>query len=69
MHPTTFNPQAIRRIREQRGFTMDAVVEHIGITKQTLYNWESGDHIPGADDIAKLAALFNVPVSDFYDGK
>ena len=50
----------LRAARENTGLTQQAVAERIGVSTQTLRNWEAGRHEPTQEAIARLASLYAV---------
>src|SRR5437867_3349115 len=53
---------AIRRRREQHGLSLRDVAEETGVSASTLSRIENGTGKPDADNIARLAAWFDMPV-------
>lgn len=55
----------MREIRQQSGLKIRDIVEHLGITRVTLWNYETGKRKPTFDMMVKLAAIYGVSVSAF----
>ncbi|MCK5605695.1 helix-turn-helix domain-containing protein [Candidatus Pacearchaeota archaeon] len=55
-------PQRLREIRDARSLTQPALGKMIGVTKATIYNWESGTRFPSRANMKKLADALQVPV-------
>jgi transcriptional regulator with XRE-family HTH domain len=58
--------QVLEEKRRALDLTRRKVADAIGVTEATLYNWENDVHIPGADDLAKLARVLKLALKDFY---
>lgn len=50
------------RLRDEKGLTDYAVAKKIGVGRSTLSDWKTGKHIPGPDNLKKIANFFNVSV-------
>lgn len=57
----------LKEYRKKSGYTQTALAELIGVTHQTINNWEHGIAKPSDESIAKLANVFNVSPEKFYD--
>lgn len=58
------------RIREQRksaGFSQETLAERMGISRQAVTKWESGQSAPSSDNLFKLAQVLGCPVSALLD--
>ncbi len=54
----------LRRVREQRGFTLTVAAEHAGISKSTLSRLENGQRRPSLELLLPLAQVYRVPIDD-----
>jgi transcriptional regulator with XRE-family HTH domain len=54
----------LRRVREQRGFTLTAMSERTGISKSTLSRLENGQRKPSLELLLPLAQAYRVPLDD-----
>lgn len=45
------------------GFSVAALSEKLGVTRQRIRRWEEGDVLPDANQMEALAHAFNVPRS------
>ena len=48
------------QLRKARRLTQEAVAEKVGVTRQAVAKWESGDSMPDLETGQKLAQLFDV---------
>lgn len=52
--------ERLRKLREARGFSQEAVADEIGIERQTLGNYEKGKRKPDIEVLSKIKAFFAV---------
>lgn len=57
----------IRIIRELKNKTVPKLAKESGLSKTSIYAWESGEYEPGKDNLDILAKYLDVPIKDFYD--
>lgn len=57
--------QRIRRLRRSRAMTQGELGQELGISKLSVRAWENGHFGPGFASARKLAAFFNMDVSEF----
>ncbi len=50
----------IREIRLRKNYAMKYIAYHIGVSIQTISNWEQGKTEPDIKSLVKIADLFNV---------
>tara|TARA_R110000744_G_scaffold195512_1_gene314576 strand:+ start:31750 stop:31971 length:222 start_codon:yes stop_codon:yes gene_type:complete len=49
--------------KRSKPLTMSALADEVGITRQTLNNWDSGERLKTLEDISKLAKFFGCSIS------
>ena len=54
----------IQILRKKRSLTQEALAEEVGVTRQTIAKWESGESIPDLELAGKLAAALDVSLDD-----
>lgn len=54
----------IRRLRKNAKMSQEDLAEKLSVVRQTISKWERGLSVPDAEMVIKIAALFNVPVSE-----
>jgi transcriptional regulator with XRE-family HTH domain len=54
----------LRRVREQRGFTLTQAAAETGISKSTLSRLENGQRRPSLELLLPLAHVYRVPIDD-----
>lgn len=55
-------------LRDRFGYTQEDLASKIGVSKQTISNWETGLKSPRMGAIEKMAELFNVSKGFIIDG-
>lgn len=54
----------LRECRKRKGFSQTQLASRIGVTRQAVSRWESGDDTPGLTRLAALAAALDVSLND-----
>lgn len=57
----------IRELRLRRNYTQQAVAEDLGIAHNTISTWENGSRAIDIDSLYKLAAYFEINVTELVD--
>jgi transcriptional regulator with XRE-family HTH domain len=57
----------IRMLRVNRGISVSALAARIGVSFQQLQQYEQGAGRVGASRLARIAAVLDVPVGDFFE--
>ncbi|MFE3862072.1 helix-turn-helix domain-containing protein [Streptomyces goshikiensis] len=65
MTARTFNPDALRRIRRERGLSQRALADEIGRVHNTVSLYESGRNVPTVGVLATIADVLNAPMDAF----
>lgn len=52
----------LRELRIQSGLTQNDIATKLGVSGQTILNWENGIYEPKINQLIQLADLFNVTV-------
>ena len=50
----------LRMLRSNSRYTLEDVAEIIGVSRQTIAKWESGETYPDIENCVKMSALFKV---------
>lgn len=56
--------ETLKQLRLDRGMTQEQVAERVGLTRQAVSSYESGRTLPGVDILERLAAVYEVELSD-----
>jgi len=54
----------IKKARESMGMTQEALAEQVGVARSTVAMWESGDSLPRAQMLPKLAEILKCSIND-----
>lgn len=57
----------ILKLRKVNKMSQEDVAEKIGVSRQTIAKWESGESVPDVISCGKLAELFNVSLDDLVN--
>lgn len=57
------NVKYLRVWREQAGFSQEALADRLGVTRQTVINWESGATSPPMSRLLQIAQIISVPLA------
>ena len=68
MNDIKFNGNKLLRIRKGKDITQEKLAELVGVSRQTIYFWESNQNIPDAEKVSKLCEVLNVDLSELVDG-
>ena len=52
----------LRELRNKSGLTQNDIASKLGVSGQTILNWENGIYEPKINQLIELADLFNVTV-------
>ena len=56
----------IRRLREGRGITQEALAEALNVTAQTVSKWERGTSMPDVQMLPRIAVYFGVTIDQLF---
>lgn len=59
----------LETLRVSAGWSRQFVADRVGVSRQTVWDWETGRKIPAADKAVKLAKLFGVTVEYLMGGE
>ena len=54
--------EKLQKIRRREGLTQEQFAERIGVSRQALSKWESGDALPDAVNLMSISRIFNVSI-------
>lgn len=61
-----FNEKIVR-LRKIKGITQDEFAKAVGVSRQAVYKWESGQSYPEVAKLLEIKLLFNVSIDDLLD--
>lgn len=59
----------LRDLRRAKGMSLDAVAQHLGVSKPTVWAWENGRARPSAERFAAIAELFALDQASLTTGR
>ena len=54
----------IQILRKKRSLTQEALAELVGVTRQTIAKWESGESVPDLSLAGKLSAALDITLDE-----
>ncbi len=57
----------LRAARLQSGFTQAEVAHNLGVSTQSVRNWEAGRTEPSAERVQRMSTLYDVPAEEFQN--
>lgn len=61
------NPERLKEARKVSQMTQQQVADRIGITKQTLSNYECGHGLPSANVLGRLCFLYRIDAAGLLE--
>ncbi len=55
------------KLRKFKGFTQETFASEVGVSRQSVYKWESGQSYPEVEKLLKVARTFGVTVDDMLN--
>ena len=55
------------RLRKIKGLTQDELASAVGVSRQAVYKWESGQSYPEVIKLLELKKLFEISIDDLLD--
>jgi AbrB family looped-hinge helix DNA binding protein len=52
----------LKMYRKKNGLTQEQTAERLGVSRQTIAKWESGDTLPDIENIVAMADMYDVSV-------
>ena len=62
----TFKEKLVR-LRKIKGLTQDEFASAVGVSRQAVYKWESGQSYPEVAKLLEIKLLFNISIDDLLD--
>ena len=54
-------------LRKTRGLTQDEFASAVGVSRQAVYKWESGQSYPEVQKLLEIKTLFTISIDDLLD--
>ena len=62
----TFKEKVVK-LRMMKGLTQDECASAVGVSRQAVYKWESGQSYPEVSKLLEMKILFNISIDDLLD--
>ena len=59
--------EKIVKLRKMKGLTQDEFASAVGVSRQAVYKWESGQSYPEVSKLLEIKILFNISIDDLLD--
>lgn len=59
--------EKIVKLRKMKGLTQDEFASAVGVSRQAVYKWESGQSYPEVTKLVEMKLLFNISIDDLLD--
>ncbi|MGN1081225.1 MAG: helix-turn-helix domain-containing protein [Acutalibacteraceae bacterium] len=57
----------LRLLRKKKGFTQEQVASKIGVSRQAVARWESGETVPDVSNCGALAKLYEISLDELVN--
>ena len=62
----TFKEKLVK-LRKLKGLTQDELASAVGVSRQAIYKWESGQSYPEVPKLVELKLIFGISIDDLLD--
>ena len=56
----------LKEVRSEKGFTQAEIADKLGVTRQTIINWEKGITHPNRDEMMQIGEIFDIDFTKFH---
>lgn len=57
----------LKELRERRNLSLYLAAKRLGVTTETVRNWEKGEHTPREDSLVKMVQVYDCPIQMLLD--
>lgn len=61
--------EKIQKLRSEKGVSQQELADAVGVSRQTVRRWESGENEPSASAIKPLCDYFGISPNEFLEGE
>ncbi len=58
----------LAELRKKSGLTQSEVAEELGVSRQAVSRWETGEISPSVENLRRLSKLYGVPMDELVNG-
>lgn len=59
--------QKLKEQRLQQNETQESIAIKLGVSRQTISNWENGKTLPDIDSLIKLSQFYKLSIDELFD--
>ncbi|MBQ9265812.1 MAG: helix-turn-helix domain-containing protein [Bacilli bacterium] len=59
--------ERLTKYRKKYGYSQEALADKLGVSRQAISKWETGESAPDTDNLIALAKLYNVKIDDLLN--
>ncbi|SHM99706.1 helix-turn-helix domain-containing protein [Streptomyces yunnanensis] len=59
-----FDPQVMKVRREDLHMTRNELAKRVGVCRDSIKNWETGQNVPGVDAFVRWTAVLDIPFDE-----
>lgn len=59
--------QKLKEQRLKQNETQESVANKLGVSRQTISNWENGKTLPDIDSLIKLSQIYQLSIDELFD--
>lgn len=59
--------QKLKEQRLQQNETQESIAIKLGVSRQTISNWENGKTLPDIDSLIKLSQIYQLSIDELFD--
>ena len=58
--------QVFKKYRKEAEISQAELADKMGVSRNTLINWEAGINFPDLDNVSTLCTILNIPLSELF---
>ena len=59
--------ERLTKYRKKNGYSQEALADKLGVSRQAISKWETGESAPDTDNLIALAKLYDVKIDDLLN--
>ena len=57
----------LKKLRKAKNYSQDVLAEKVGVSRQSVSKWETGDAYPEMNNILELCKIFHCKINDLIN--